>query len=212
MEALFDAGPLATMAGHVDVDLPDGLHLRLRVLRPDDGPALVAGFTRLSPETRFMRFFTGSWQLTAAQLEYFLDLDDGRRWAIVALDRDRPSDVPGVEWGLGVGAASYTRGAHPGEAEPAIVVVDEYHRRHVGTVLLHAIAVVAYEHGIRRFAAPVLAENRGLLSLVTELGAEVRVDPDERTVVHVVFDLMGPDVPLKDTPTYELFRQIAAGA
>jgi len=49
---------------HIDCEysaaerLTDGTAVRLRLLRPSDRDALVAGFKLLSPESRYRRFFT----------------------------------------------------------------------------------------------------------------------------------------------------------
>ena len=58
--------------------------------------------------------------------------------------------------GEGVGVARYVR-TGPDVAEPAIVVVDGWQGRGVGSRLLDALVKRAREEGIRRFQAPVSA-------------------------------------------------------
>ena len=40
------------------VELADGAAIEIRPIPPADKPALVAGFDRLSPESRYRRFFS----------------------------------------------------------------------------------------------------------------------------------------------------------
>lgn len=205
-----DLTPLVTGVRPVDVVVRDGLLVRLDVLRPDDGPALQAGFARLSPRTRYLRFFTGAAALGAGELAYLLRLDGHHRWAVAAFDPSVPADLPGDPRGLGIGVASFTRTDDPAEAEPAVVVADRYQGRGVGTLLLAAIAVAARGRGVERFVATALAENRRLVDLARDLGAEVRVVPDDRTVVQVVMPLS--DIPdrLASSALYALLRRHAA--
>jgi hypothetical protein len=45
--------------------LRDGSRIRIRPLEPDDRDELAAGFERLSPESRYRRFFGPMKQLSA---------------------------------------------------------------------------------------------------------------------------------------------------
>lgn len=87
----------------VTTQLPDGAVLSLRPIRPDDGPMLAEGFRRLSPESRFLRFFSPLDHLSAAQLRYFTDIDYVDHFAWVATIAT-PNDPA-----MGVGVARYIR-------------------------------------------------------------------------------------------------------
>ena len=55
--------------------LKDGTAVRLRLIRPDDKDRLRAGFARLSPESRYLRFFVPKSTLTDAELVYLTETD-----------------------------------------------------------------------------------------------------------------------------------------
>ena len=145
----------------MSVELRDGSRIVIRPIEPDDRAALVAGFERLSPESRYRRFFGPVARLSEHQLDYFTDVDHHDHEALVAVAQDS---------GEGVGVARYVR-IGPDVAEPTIVIADDWQGRGAGTQLLDALAGRAYAEGIRRFEAPVLAYNQGAIALFERLGS-----------------------------------------
>jgi GNAT superfamily N-acetyltransferase len=168
----------------VDVELDDGTALRLRLGTSDDRDALLAGFARLSPESRAARFFTGMPHLCGLSLDHLLDVDESRHVAIVAEDMSRRSDVDEHSPGLGVGVARYvTSNTDAAQAELAIAVIDEYHSRGIGRLLLDALIEHAANDGITTLTATVASVNTRMLRLLTSLGATPRPNSDDRTIV-----------------------------
>src|SRR5436190_3195438 len=140
--------------------LRDGSRITIRPIEPDDREALAAAFERLSPQSRYRRFFAPMAHLSERDLDYLTRVDHHDHEALVATD---------AESGEGVGVARYVRTA-PEVAEPAIAVVDDWQGRGVGACLIDALADRAREEGVRRFEAPVLAENDQALRLLERLG------------------------------------------
>lgn len=167
------------------VTLDDGTPLRLRLGTPDDRAALVAGFERLSSESRVRRFFTGMPKLSPLFLDRLLDVDRERHVAIAAEDLSRPSDVDGTP-GLGVGVGRYIRNDDdPSMAEMAVAVIDEYHGRGIGRILLDTLVDHALDHGITTFTASVMSTNTPMLSLLMSMGAHPQLDLDDPTITEV---------------------------
>ena len=80
--------------------------------------------------------------------------------------------------GLGVGVARYiTSSTDPTRAEIAITVIDEYHGRGIGRLLLDALIDHAVDNGITTGTATVLSVNTKMLGLLTSMGATPRPDP-----------------------------------
>ncbi len=82
--------------------------------------------------------------------------------------------------GEGIGVARFVR-IDARAAEPAVAVIDDWQRRGVAGHLLDALARRAREEGIRRFIAPVLAENTAAIAALQRIGAMDR-------------ELLGPEV------------------
>jgi GNAT superfamily N-acetyltransferase len=164
--------------------LRDGTPVLIRPIRPDDKALLADGFARLSEESRIRRFLAPVAQLSEAMLAYLTEVDGVDHFAWVAVHADHPD--------LGLGVARYVRlKDEPTVAEAAITVVDEYHGRGLGTVLLGLLAARARENGVTSFRAYVQEENAPMLDLLDELGAsaqrdspgvlamDVRLDPEQ---------------------------------
>src|SRR5262245_5696627 len=80
-----------------DHALRDGTPIVLRLLRPEDKWLLADGLARMSPESRFRRFFTHRDHLSAHELAYLTEIDQERHFALGAVRLD-----DGREVGLGV--------------------------------------------------------------------------------------------------------------
>ena len=142
------------------LELRDGSVVELRPIASADRELLAEGFERLSPQSRYRRFFSPVAVLSERQLDYLTDVDHHDHEALVAVDPD--------SGGL-VGVARYVR-TQPGVAEPAIVVTDDWHGRGLAGQMLDALADRAREEGVDCFVAPVLSENRAAIRLFERLG------------------------------------------
>ena len=147
-------------AGTLEVTLGDGARVLIRAITPADRDDLRAGFERLSPASRYLRFFTVARELSAGELSYLTDVDHHGHEALVAVE---------AAGGEGVGVARYVR-AEDGSAELGIVVADPWQRRGLGGVLLARLAERARAEGVRCLTATVLAENVAIRRLLERLG------------------------------------------
>ena len=112
-----------------------------------DGERLAGLFARLSPTTRYRRFFSPVSRLDQIQLERLVDIDHHDREAVAAVLGD---DV--------VGVARYAR-VDAETAELAVVVADDWQGQGVGTRMLAKLAELARAEGIRRFSVLVQGDN-----------------------------------------------------
>lgn len=146
---------------HENVRLDDGTNIFIRTLHAEDKACLLDGFERMSPESRFKRFFSYKETLSRSELEYFTEIDGENHMALAA-GRFRPDGT--VE---GLGVARFVRsGNKPEEAEPAVAVVDAWQRRGVGRVLLDRLVGAAAEREIHEFVGSVLADNEAMIALL----------------------------------------------
>jgi len=169
----------------------------VRPIEASDRDALRAGFERLSAESRYRRFFTPMPTLSNRDLDYLTRVDHHDHEALIALDAPD---------GHIVGVARFVR-TGPNEAEPAIVVADDWQGRGLGRRLMGALADRALEEGVSRFRAPVLAENEAALRMLGSLG-EYWQRPDGREV-EVAIDLA--PAPTDRRTLMRLLRSAAEG-
>lgn len=151
-----------------EIRLADGSTAVLRCLRRDDRALLVEGFSRLSPESRYFRFFSAKAHLSDAELDYLCDIDLENHFALGAV---RP-DVDGVEHGLGI--ARFIRlPDRPDIAESAIAVADDIHGLGLGTALMNRLIEAAAERGVHWFRLHLLGTNRGMKHLLADVSDDV---------------------------------------
>lgn len=169
-----------------ETTLKTGDRVLIRPIRPDDKQRMLDAFERLSPESRYRRFFAATPRLRAGQLRYLTEVDHHTHEALAAVDPDT---------GEGLGIARFIRSPDDAAiAEIAVAVVDDWQRRGLGTALLHALAARAREEGVERFSAVVLAENEPILQLLRGLG-DVRVTGRDHGVVDLLMDLPDGGIP-----------------
>src|SRR3954471_3255961 len=162
-----------------DVVLADGGTAHLRPITPADADALQRFHVAQSPESIYLRFFAPYPRLTDADLHRFTNVDHVDRVALVATVGD---DI------VAVGRYDRTGRRQEGTAEVAFNVSDGHQGRGLGSVLLEHLAAAAREHGVHRFVAEVLPQNRRMLGVFRDAGYEVR-HAYEDGVVSLSFDI-----------------------
>ncbi len=186
-----------------EAHLDDGTRVLFRPIRPTDKERLRAGFERLSPESRYLRFFRQIDHLSDEQLRYLTEVDFENHFAWIGVLPDDPGEP-------GVGVGRWIR--MPGEpevAEGAVTVVDDYHNRGLGKTLLWLMARSAIQHGVRSFRAWTLGENHPMLELLKAMGA--RPGRWEGGVLELVVPLPDKAEDLDQTPAPLVLKAAAAG-
>ena len=142
------------------------MRIVVRPINRADGALLLDGFARLSAESRRLRFLGAKAVLTSSDVRYFTEVDHHDHEALVALD---PA-------GRGAGVARFVRDrALRRSAEVAIVVVDEWQWRGVGSELLSRLARRAIAEGIQCFTGLMADDNVAMLGLLRSAGARIVV-------------------------------------
>jgi GNAT superfamily N-acetyltransferase len=155
-------------AGHLR--LGDGTLVSLRPFRPGDGALLVAGFARMSPQSRYRRFLTPMPRLSDSMLAFLTSVDDADHHAWGAM-----VDEPDGEFGAGV--VRWVRSkSDPAAADMAVTVIDDYQGRGLGGLLLDVAVLDAFTFGVERFEGTVLSENTASRRMLTRGGATFRTE------------------------------------
>ena len=140
------------------VVLRNGASLRLRPIRPDDAPRLMALCHRLSPRTVYQRFFSPR-RLRPEEAYAFANVDYRERMALVEeVDTGQEPDL--------IGVARYAIAKEAAVADIGLVIEDGWQGLGLGPILLKEILHAGAQRGIRDFRADVLTENRRALRLL----------------------------------------------
>jgi acetyltransferase len=149
----------------LELTLRDGTPIVARPLSPADRDKVAEAYRRLSPESRYHRFWTHTGEVIGERmLARLLDADQLNHAIWALLDPAREFQA--------FAAASYWRSADdPAEAEFTVTVLDADHRRGAATLLLAILWLNAFAHGIARFAGYVMPENRHAARWMAATGA-----------------------------------------
>ena len=156
--------------------LGDGSEVVVRPIKPDDASLLQAFFRRLSARSRRFRFFVALAEVSASQLDRFVNVDPSRDLALVAVCARQ--EGPAI-----VAEARYALVQDDGNAEFAITVADEFQRRGLGRQLVQRLLATAWRRGVRRLFGEIKIENRAMLALAMKLGFRLRCSLEDDSVV-----------------------------
>ena len=160
--------PRADLANDLvdDVPLSDHRVLRIRPVRQCDFEPVRQLYRRLSPRSRYLRFFSPMRSLPESVLRLITCVDYRRQVALVA---ELTSELGGEVVAFANFAAN-----DEGAAEVALVVGDEWQRQGIGTILAAKLVDAASARGFDRFVANVLWENGAVMrKLITHVGEVV---------------------------------------
>jgi acyl-CoA synthetase (NDP forming)/GNAT superfamily N-acetyltransferase len=155
----------ATGAAGVRALLADGRVVLIRPIGPADADAVLDLHMRLSEHDRYLRFFGAGTRV--------LDTITRR---ITRQPDPRHAAVGGYVGDLLVGLAHYETLPDTTTAEVALVVDGTVQAHGLGTLLLEHLASTARQHGVTRFVAEVLAENRRMIQVFADAGMAYRMD------------------------------------
>ena len=157
--------------------LPDGAPVLLRPVTPADEPLVVEAFRRLSPESRYYRFWSHYPEIPAEMAKRLADPDGGNHVAWTAQIPELPNDP-------GYGAGSYWRSrTAPDEAELSFTIADEAQHRGVGTLLLAVLWTIGTARGVKVFTGFALPDNYAVHDWFRALGADVRWDGGQFSIL-----------------------------
>ncbi len=167
---------MAAVPGEHDSLLQDGSLIRIRSIRPDDADRHRRFISRMSDESKRLRFFTVRPSLTDAETAYFTTVDNVQRVGLVATRHD---DI------VGIGRFDVTA---PGCAEVAFAVADAVQGLGVGSLLLDRLVVEGERRAITQFTAHTLPENERMLELFHKSGLGITTHLEEGECI-VLLDL-----------------------
>lgn len=190
-------------AAEYESRLDDGSSVLFRDIRPEDRELLRRGLERLSPESRYRRFFRHVDHLSEKELSYLTEVDFVNHYALIAM-------LPEAPGAPGIGVARWIRiEGEPTVAEAAVTVIDEYQAQGLGKTLLWLLVKSAIGSGIQSFRAWVQGENTMILGLLSEAGA--RKGEWNSGVMEVDIPLPKTHELLEATPAPLVLKEVARG-
>ncbi len=152
--------------------LPDGLAVTIRPIRPEDEPLIVTFHQTVSEESIYLRYFhliKFQARIAHERLTRICFIDYDQEMALVAEHLDAETGAPSI---LGVARLSRLHGKN--EAEFGMLINDRYQGRGIGTELLRSLLVIGQAEGLDRISADILPENKGMQHLCQKLGFTVQ--------------------------------------
>jgi len=149
------------------VELPDGTSIAYHAIVPENASALQRFHHRLSERSIYLRFFAAKPELSDRKAGYFTNVDGINRFALVAVDPERPQEI--------IGVVSFDREGTTERAEYAAAVEDRWQGRGLGLALTRRLIDAALKRDIRVFTGVLLPENTRMLNLLRDLGLPERM-------------------------------------
>ncbi|WP_074310528.1 bifunctional acetate--CoA ligase family protein/GNAT family N-acetyltransferase [Singulisphaera sp. GP187] len=169
---------------------PDGTALLIRPIRPEDEPSFIQFHERLSEQSVSFRYFHAmklGRRVAHDRLIRICFNDYDREMALVAEFQDPATGASEI---LGVSRLMKLHGRN--EAEFALLVVDRFQGRGLGTELLRRLVKVGRDEGLDRLSADILPQNRPMQLLCKRLGFHLARKPGD-DVVKATLDLRATD-------------------
>ena len=150
----------------VDLVLRDGSTVHIRPARPDDRERVEDYLIGLSDESRRLRFWGLSVDITEVAARA-VDVDYVDHLTLLAFT--------GGPDGTVVGGAQYVREGAVPRAEVSVSVADELQGHGLGSLLIAHLAQAAQANGIETCVAQVLPENHRMIDVFRRTGFAVRI-------------------------------------
>jgi acetyltransferase len=153
----------------------------LRPVRPEDAPAFIRLFEKLTPEDVRMRFFAPMKEMPSPQLARLTQIDYDREMAFVLVSERPTTEILGVS----------RLAADPDNrrAEFAVTVRSDLKGFGIGTRLLSQLIEYARQRGIEELFGDVLAENDHMIALCRDLRFDLALVPESPSIFRATLRL-----------------------
>ena len=146
----------------MQMELNDQRVVEVRPLERRDREGLADAISRLSPQTRYLRFANAKPRMSPRELDFLVDVGRREHRALLAVD-------PATNWGVAV--VRYVQlQAEPAVAEIAATVSDDWQGAGLGTKMVVALIDQARDDGFSALRASVLATNKRSIAMLLHTG------------------------------------------
>ena len=149
----------------------DGEEIRIRPIRAEDEPMMVAFHESLSENSVYLRYASLlklSQRVAHERLSQICFIDYERQIALVAERRDSVSGETQI-----IAVARLTKIYGTNDAEFALLISDAHQRRGIGTNMLRRLIDIGREEGLDRIMADILVQNVPMQHVCRKLGFDI---------------------------------------
>jgi acetyltransferase len=160
--------------------MKDGKKVTIRPIRPEDEPVMVKFHEGLSERSVYLRYFSPlklQQRVAHSRLVRICFNDYDREIALVAEQKDGA----GKTQIIGVARLSKLHSTNAGEF--AVVVIDAFQRKGLGTELTKRLVQIAKNEKMARLVAYTLRENKDMQAMCKKVGFKVRTPVGESECV-----------------------------
>ncbi len=147
--------------------LDDGTKIKFRPIHPTDTTRMRDLFYKLSEGTIYYRFGWNMKKFPQKQIQDFVYIDHRNEVAIVGTLPEAAEEEEIIAFG------GYYLDKKTNRAEVALVVLDEWQNRGIGTFMLKYLSGIARKDGIRGFTAEIQTTNRTMQAVMHKLDGKV---------------------------------------
>ncbi len=162
------------------VKLLDGTPVLIRPLKPEDAALYPDCLSEITPEDLRLRYFAAMREVSPELIDKLVHYDPNHAMAAIALEQATGKM-------LGVVRLHNDPGDESGEY--AVIVRSRLKGHGLGWILMKHMISYARAKGFKSVRGQVLAENRTMLQMCSELGFHIVDDPTERGVKVVTLPL-----------------------
>lgn len=148
----------------IHTHLNDGSPICIRQVRKDDEQRLKEGIAKMSPRSRYLRFFSGMKEPPQHVIERLVKVDGHDHIAWGAIRTDLP-EAPA----LGV-VHAFRDEKDEDVAEFSVAVLDEYHGLGLARLLTAVLLLDCVDEGLAELTVHILADNEPARALTRSLG------------------------------------------
>lgn len=158
--------------------LPNGVDVIIRPIRPEDADLTQAFVHSLSEETKYFRYMDAVRELSQAMLVRFTQIDYDREMALLAVTIENGKEVE-------LGVARYAINSDGESCEFAVVVSDHWQKQGIAHKLMDVLMDVARSKGLKKMDSEVLKSNGRMLKLAESLGFKVEVPREDDSLRYI---------------------------
>lgn len=154
----------------------DGQYFTIRPIRPEDEPTMVEFHKRLSERSVYLRYASMmklSQRVAHERLARICFIDYDKEIALVAEVRNNETGQKEI---VGVGRLTQLHGTRDGEF--ALVVIDEYQCKGLGSELLRRLVDIGENEGLERIVADILIQNHPMQRICQKIGFDIVRSPE----------------------------------